>query len=37
VRSKDFPPPVRIGPRRAGWLSTEVFQWVRKKANSSRS
>ena len=33
VRSKDFPPPVRIGPRRVGWLPTEVFQWVRKKAN----
>jgi hypothetical protein len=28
-------PPVRIGPRRVGWLSTEVFQWIRKKANSS--
>jgi prophage regulatory protein len=36
VRSKDFPAPVRIGPRRVGWLSTEVFQWIRKKANSSR-
>lgn len=33
----DFPKRVILGPRCVGWLESELFEWVREKAERSRA
>jgi prophage regulatory protein len=32
-----FPPPIKLGARASGWLSSEVSAWLENKISSSRS
>jgi prophage regulatory protein len=36
IRDKNFPAPVRLGPRAVAWLSSEVRQWAVQRVNASR-
>lgn len=37
IRGKDFPPPVRLGPRVVAWVKSEVRQWAVGRVQASRS
>lgn len=37
IRNKDFPAPVRLGPRAVAWVKSEVRQWAVDRVNASRS
>ena len=37
IRGKDFPAPVRLGPRAVAWLKCEIRQWALRRVETSRS
>ena len=37
IRVKDFPAPVRLGPRVVAWVKSEVRQWAVGRVQASRS
>lgn len=37
VRDKNFPAPVRLGPRAVAWVRSEVRQWALERVHASRS
>lgn len=37
IREKNFPSPVRLGPRAVAWIRSEVRQWAVERVNASRS
>jgi prophage regulatory protein len=37
IRDKSFPAPVRLGPRAAAWVRSEVRQWALERVQASRS
>jgi len=37
IRVKDFPAPVRLGPRVVAWVKSEVRQWAVGRVEASRS
>ncbi len=37
IRGKNFPAPVRLGPRVVAWVKSEVRQWAAGRVNASRS
>ena len=37
IRGKDFPAPVRLGPRVVAWVKSEVRQWAVGRVQASRS
>ena len=37
IRNKNFPAPVRLGPRAVAWVRSEVRQWAVKRVQASRS
>lgn len=36
VRAGNFPSPVRIGPRRIGWRSSDVAEWIKNRTGIRR-
>ena len=37
IRGKDFPAPVRVGPRAVAWVKSEIRQWAIERVQASRS
>lgn len=37
INEGTFPAPIALGPRRVGWLESEIDQWVSDRINKSRS
>lgn len=37
IRAREFPSPVRLGPRSVAWPSTEVDEWIQKRIAASRA
>lgn len=37
IREKEFPAPVRLGPRAVAWVRSEVRQWAVERVRASRS
>jgi prophage regulatory protein len=37
IRTHSFPAPVRLGPRTAAWVRSEVKEWAEERVLSSRS
>ena len=37
IRDKNFPPPIRLGPRAVAWVRSEVRQWALGRVHASRS
>jgi prophage regulatory protein len=37
IREKNFPAPVRLGPRAVAWVRSEVKKWAAERVHASRS
>jgi predicted DNA-binding transcriptional regulator AlpA len=37
IREKNFPAPVRLGPRAVAWVKSEIRQWAVQRVQASRS
>lgn len=37
IRGRDFPAPVRLGPRAVAWVKSEIRQWAIDRVHASRS
>ncbi len=37
IRAKNFPAPVRLGPRAVAWVKSEIRQWAVERVHASRS
>ena len=37
IRGKNFPSPVRLGPRAVAWVKSEIRQWAVERVQASRS
>lgn len=36
VARSEFPPPIKLGERAAGWLASEVSNWIQARIDASR-
>jgi len=37
IKEKNFPAPVRLGPRAVAWVKSEIRQWAVERVRASRS
>jgi prophage regulatory protein len=37
IKEKNFPAPVRLGPRAVAWVKSEIRQWAVERVQASRS
>lgn len=37
IKAGTFPKPVSIGPRSVGWVEAEIFDWIAKRIEASRT
>jgi len=37
IRGKNFPAPVRLGPRAVAWIKSEIRQWAVERVHASRA
>lgn len=36
IKQKNFPRPIKLGPRTVGWVNEEIFKWIEKKKKESQ-